>query len=111
MADSLKNTPKYSVGKNKPITISNESLYSAALALRAINNPLRKKIIDFVNANPGTPVKQIYASLKLEQSVVSSQLAILRKSNFLIGSRDGQSIKYSVNEDRFNQINELIQKF
>lgn len=98
------------VGKDKKTVLKGEHINQAVMTLRAINNPLRKKIIDFINDHPGIMVSEIYKKLKIEQSVASQHLAILRKVGFLEGKRDGQKIHYSVNENRFIEIRDLIDK-
>ena len=98
------------VGNDKKIVVKGDSIYKAVMTLRAINNPLRKKIIDFINENPEIMVSEIYKKLKIEQSVASQHLAILRNGGFLEGKRDGQKIHYSINENRFKEIRDLIDK-
>jgi DNA-binding transcriptional ArsR family regulator len=46
--------------------------------------------------------------MRLEQSVVSQHLAILRKVGVLNTKRDGKFIYYSLNEPRINEIAGLI---
>lgn len=108
MGFSVKKLKNLEVGENKGTIIKSEDLHNAVMTLRAINNPLRKRIIDFINSNPGITVTKIYKKLKIEQSVASQHLAILRKSNFLTAKRDGKFIHYNVNEDRFGEIKDLI---
>ena len=61
-----------------------------------------------MNDNPRVVVTEIYRKLKLEQSVASQHLAILRNTGFLIAERDGRSIHYSVNDVRFEEIITVI---
>ncbi len=109
MGFSVKKLKNLEVGESEKTVLNSEDLFKAAMTLRAINNPLRKKIIEYVNANKDTPVNKIYKSLKIEQSVASQHLAILRKTEFLIGTRNGKFIYYSVNEKRFAEIRDLLE--
>jgi DNA-binding transcriptional ArsR family regulator len=59
-----------------------------ALMLRALNNPTRQTI-KFIQARQPTKVTDIYKKLKIEQSVASQQLAILREGRFVNTERDG----------------------
>jgi DNA-binding transcriptional ArsR family regulator len=82
-------------------------LKKAALIFRAINHKLRQQIIKFINQNGKITVTQIYVKLRLEQSVASQHLAILRKAGFVTTERDGKFIFYSVNHDRLNEIHKV----
>jgi DNA-binding transcriptional ArsR family regulator len=54
-------------------------------------------------------VTEIYVKLRLEQSVASQHLAILRKAGFVKTERDGKFIYYSVNNDRLEELNKFVQ--
>ena len=82
-------------------------LKKAALIFRAINHKLRQQIIKFINQNGRITVTQIYVKLRLEQSVASQHLAILRKAGFVTTERDGKFIFYSVNHDRLSEIHKV----
>ena len=110
MGFSVKKMKDLQVGKEKNTVVKADGLYKAVMVLRAINNPLRKRIIDLVNANTDITVTKIYKKLKIEQSVASQHLAILRKAGFLVATRNGKFIYYNVNVDRFAEIGELIEK-
>lgn len=79
----------------------------AALVFRALNNKLRQQIIQFILENPATTVTTIYRKLRLEQSVASQHLAILRKEGIVKTERDGKFIYYSVDERRLATIESL----
>jgi DNA-binding transcriptional ArsR family regulator len=87
-------------------------LKKAALVFRAVNHKLRQQIIRFIHQNGKITVTQIYVKLRLEQSVASQHLAILRKAGFVTTERDGKFIYYSVNQERLSEIhrvaNELL---
>src|SRR5438270_3032414 len=79
------------------LVLDEDKVRKTALLLRALNNPLRKKILHFINARGRVHVSEIYKRLRLEQSVTSQHLAILRRANFVIAEREGRIIYYSVN--------------
>ena len=85
-------------------------LKKAALVFRAINHKLRQQIIKFVNQNGKITVTQIYVKLRLEQSVASQHLAILRKAGFVNTERDGKFIYYSVNHTRLAEVHKIAQE-
>lgn len=83
-------------------------LRKAVLVLRAVNHDLRKKIIALLEKNEQLTVTDIYVKLRLEQSVASQHLAILRKARIVAHSREGKFIYYSLDKERIEQIAQLI---
>ena len=90
-----------------PLEIQTTNLKKAALVFRAVNHKLRQQIIKFINQHGKITVTQIYVKLRLEQSVASQHLAILRKAGFVTTERDGKFIYYSVNHDRIAEIHKV----
>lgn len=84
-------------------------LKKASLVFRAINHKLRQQIIKFINQHGKITVTQIYVKLRLEQSVASQHLAILRKAGFVVTERDGKFIYYSINHNRLNEVHKIAQ--
>ncbi|MES2620504.1 MAG: metalloregulator ArsR/SmtB family transcription factor [Bacteroidota bacterium] len=91
------------------VRLDYNTLRRAVLTLRAVNHPLRKQIITLLETQKKMPVTEIYENLKLEQSVASQHLAILRRAEIVKTEREGKYIYYSVNKRRIGQINEIIQ--
>ena len=80
----------------------------AALVLRAVNHKLRQQIVKTLDENKKMTVTDIYVHLRLEQSVASQHLAILRRAGIVKTERDGKYIYYYVNHDRLSQINHIV---
>ena len=80
----------------------------AALVLRAMNHKLRQQILKLINEQDKITVTEIYVKLRLEQSVASQHLAILRKAGFVITVRDGKFIYYSVINKRLEELNHFV---
>jgi DNA-binding transcriptional ArsR family regulator len=57
-----------------------------------------------------TTVTELYVSLRLEQSVASQHLSILRKAGFVNTTRDGKFVYYTVNSTRFKDVNQFVQQ-
>ena len=95
-------------GKNS-IRLDYGKLRKAVLTLRAINHPLRKKIITLIEDKKKVTVTEIYVKLRLEQSVASQHLAILRKAEIVDTERDGKFIYYTVNKKRVGEVTELVE--
>lgn len=80
----------------------------AALILRAVNHKLRQQILKLIDEQGKITVTEIYVKLRLEQSVASQHLAILRKAGFVKTDRDGKFIYYSVNSNRLEELNQFV---
>ena len=80
----------------------------AALILRAVNHKLRQQVLKLIDEQGRMTVTEIYVKLRLEQSVASQHLAILRKAGFVKTERDCKFIYYSVNTDRLEELNRFI---
>lgn len=64
-------------------------------------------MVQLLHQNARMTVTQLYVKLRLEQSVASQHLAILRKAGLVSTERQGKFIFYSVNYGRLKQIQEL----
>jgi DNA-binding transcriptional ArsR family regulator len=94
-------------GKNE-IKLIYPELRKIVLTLRAINHDLRKSIIKLIADNEKMNVTDVYVKLRLEQSVASQHLAILRRAGIVVTERQGKYIYYSINSDRIQQISKLV---
>jgi len=83
-------------------------LKKAALILRAINHPLRQQMLRLTHQQGRITVTELYGRLRLEQSVASQHLSILRKAGFVQTEREGKFIFYSVNYQRLKEIQQFI---
>ncbi len=93
----------------KSIELDYADLRKAVLVLRAVNHKLRQRIIDLLDDEDPMTVTDIYIKLRLEQSVASQHLAILRRAGVVITERQGKFIYYSINKDRIEQISTLVE--
>lgn len=91
------------------LTVELLNVKKAAIILRAINHKLRQIILKFIDEKGKVTVTEIYMHLRLEQSVASQHLAILRKARFVKTERDGKFIYYSVNYKRIAELNKFVQ--
>lgn len=82
----------------------------AGLILRAVNHKLRQQILKMIDEHGRITVTELYVKLRLEQSVASQHLAILRKAGFVKTVRDGKFIFYSVNTDRLKELNRFVEE-
>ena len=92
------------------IQLDYAELRKAVLVLRAINHKLRQRMIDLLEENERMTVTDIYIKLRLEQSVASQHLAILRRAGVVSTDRAGKFIYYSLNKERLSQISNLVEE-
>ncbi len=94
----------------KDILLDYAELRKAVLVLRAVNHKLRQRIIDILEEGESMTVTDIYIKLRLEQSVASQHLAILRRAGVVRTDRQGKFIYYSLDKDRLAQISRLVEE-
>lgn len=93
----------------KEVKLDYADLRKAVLVLRAVNHKLRQRIIDLLEESDTMTVTDIYIKLRLEQSVASQHLAILRRAGVVITDRQGKFIYYSLDPARLEQISKLVE--
>jgi DNA-binding transcriptional ArsR family regulator len=81
----------------------------SALILRAMNHKLRQQMIKLLDENGRLTVTELYIKLRLEQSVASQHLAILRRAGIVVTKRDGKFIYYAINYPRVAEINQFVE--
>ena len=76
------------------------------LLFRSLEHDLRKRIINLLGENKMT-VTELFLKLKIEQSVASQHLSILKEVGIVRAERVGKNIFYSLIEGRLREINDL----
>ena len=82
----------------------------AAMILRALNHKLRQQILKLIDEHQKMTVTEIYVKLRLEQSVASQHLAILRRAGIVVTIREGKFIFYLVDYTRLEQVNQFVEQ-
>lgn len=87
-----------------------KKLSKAAQKLRALNHFVRQRILDELD-EPMT-VTDLWIKLRTinDMSVVSKHLAILKRHNLVIDSRQGKNILYIANHEEISRISPVINK-
>lgn len=80
------------------------------LTIRAVNHKLRQQILKLIHQKGRITVTEIYVKLRLEQSVASQQLSILRQAGYVTTQREGKQIYYSVNYRMLEEANRVIKE-
>ena len=102
----IKSAPESKVNVLK---INYHNLKKGALVLRALNHKLRQQILSLIETEKKITVTEIYVRMRLEQSVASQHLAILRRAGIVNTQRDGKFIYYTVNYNRIDQITDVTE--
>ena len=96
------------MGASTTLKMNFHNLKKAAMVLRALNHKLRQQILGLIDVEKKINVTEIYVRLRLEQSVASQHLAILRRAGIVNTQRDGKFIHYTVNHKRIDEIKKFV---
>ena len=94
----------------EPVELDLLELKKSYMVIKALNHKLRLSILKLLAEKPKMPVTTIYVKLKIEQSVASQHLAIMRGAGIVKSERDGKFIYYSINTPRITDILKLAKK-
>jgi ArsR family transcriptional regulator, virulence genes transcriptional regulator len=95
-------------GDDAAIKVDFINLKKAAMILRALNHKLRQQIVRILDEHKKLTVTELYIHLRLEQSVASQHLAILRRAGIVKTERDGKFIHYTINPERIGDIMKTV---
>jgi len=96
------NISRFKKQENKPkeiLGVDLKKIRNKVLFYRAFNHPLRQRILQVLKDKGSVTVTDLFIILRLEQSIVSQHLAILRRAGFVITERQGKFIYYSLDEE------------
>lgn len=97
--------------KRTKVTFQQEKLTVSTELMRALAHPLRLKILEFLDQNKNIQVNQIYNTLKIEQSIASQHLRILKNAGVLIADKDGKYMHYTIDYQRVSNAVRAINRF
>lgn len=84
------------------------SIKKANITLNALSHHLRRRMLELIFSKEKTTVTDLYLEMKLEQSIVSQHLAVLRRAKIVNTLREGKHIYYSVNKDMIDNLNNTV---
>lgn len=90
------------------VTIDFLQVKKSSLILRALNHKLRQHILKLLEEQSKLTVTEIYVQLRLEQSVASQHLAILRRAGIVKTEREGKFIYYGLHQQRIAEISKCV---
>lgn len=97
--------------KKTKVSVNYETLNYSNELVKALAHPLRLRIIEFIDKHKSINVNKIYNSLRIEQSITSQHLRILRLADIVKAQRDGKYIIYSINYEKVILANKAVQNF
>jgi DNA-binding transcriptional ArsR family regulator len=92
------------------LAIDKEGLLSGARVLRALNHRLRQSIIKYLHKEGKSNVTTLYKKLRFSQAEASQHLRILREGQFITTERVGKEIYYSLNYERFADVDRITKE-
>jgi len=96
---------------NENVRIDFLHMKKASMILRALNHKLRQQVVKLLDEHKKMTVTEIYVKLRLEQSVASQHLAILRRAGIVGTRREGKFIYYFINYTRVKDISHFVEEF
>lgn len=91
----------------KPVKIATDKARLARM-LKALGNPVRFQIVEFLAANQMCITQQIVDATPLAQSTVSQHLKVLREAGLIHGEIDGPATCYCLNPQAINWLKDQI---
>ncbi len=83
--------------KKTKVTFNAVKLDYSCELMRALAHPLRLQILQFIDSQGNVNVNKIYNSLKIEQSVTSQHLSILRLAGVIFTEKNGKYVHCHIN--------------
>jgi DNA-binding CsgD family transcriptional regulator len=96
--------------RKQPLFIDGKAIDRACSIYRAINHTFRLQIIGIIHKADTINVTPIIQQLKLEQSLISAHLKILRAAKIVNAEKKGNSVFYSINYQEVNRISKLTER-
>lgn len=87
-----------------------KQLEKASLILKALQSPLRQRILHLMFTRGQVTVTEVYTELELDQPIASQHLAILKNAGLVEHTREGKSVHYSANYSGIEKIVAVVQQ-
>lgn len=91
-----------------PLIEKHHEIKQAIKVFKAIDHPVRKKILKLLDKKREIRVTDIYVLLNIEQSLASQHLRILREVKIVESKRVGQSIVYAPNYRTLSRLEKIV---
>ena len=80
----------------------------SSFIFRVLNNKFRQQILKLLEAQSRLTVTEIYVQLRLEQSVASQHLGVLRQAGIVKTEREDKFIYYALHNRRIAEIGKCV---
>lgn len=97
--------------KKTKVIFDNEKLEFSCELMRALAHPLRLKILEFIDKNDKINVNKIYNTLRIEQSITSQHLRILKLAGVVSADKVGKYMIYNINYDILERAERAVNNF
>ena len=65
-------------------------------------------MVQFIDGRGQVTVTELFVEMRMEQSVASQHLAILRRAGIVKTKREGKFMYYSLNLERLDLLNQMV---
>jgi len=93
--------------RSKPVEIASDEARLAQM-LKALGNPIRFKIVEYLAEHPVCMTQEIVQATPLAQSTISQHLKVLREAGLITGEIDGPATCYCLNPEAIFWLKEQI---
>ena len=97
------------INGDEPIMINYLHAKKSLYILRSINHKLRQDILKLIDAQENITVTEVYTTLKIEQSVASQHLALMRKAGIVVTRKEGKYIYYKPNYQKIKEVSLFVE--
>ena len=95
--------------KHNGLSLDPHGIEKTARFVWALNHPLRQKLLKAIYRAGSIKVTDLCEAVNEIQPVVSQNLGVLRKLGFVEATAEGRNVLYSVNHQRVEQVQKLVQ--
>lgn len=95
------------MARSKPVSIPSDKARLAQM-LKALGNPIRFKIVEYLAEHQTCQTQQIVQATPLAQSTVSQHLKVLREADLILGEINGPATCYCLNPEAILWLKEQI---
>ncbi|MEE9437405.1 MAG: metalloregulator ArsR/SmtB family transcription factor [Saprospiraceae bacterium] len=97
--------------KRTKVVFNNERLNYSSELMRALAHPLRLKILEYIDSQGAINVNKIYNTLKIEQSITSQHLKVLKMAGVVHAEKKGKFVTYNIDYKVVNKAKIAVDRF
>lgn len=97
--------------KKTKVRFDHHKLQYSTVLMKALAHPLRLKILEYIDSQGRINVNKIYNTLKIEQSVTSQHLRLLRMAGVVNATKEGKYVHYDINYDVLKRAETAVNRF